>query len=44
MMENGRQIVVLRAAGREPDERLNTLINTVGRIVSERRDGAARPA
>jgi len=44
--ENSRQIVALgemigatRVAGRETDERLNALINTVERLVSERRDG-----
>jgi chromosome segregation ATPase len=37
-----REIEALRAAGRETDERLNTLIDTVERIISEGRDGGPR--
>ncbi|HEV3468150.1 MAG TPA: hypothetical protein VG148_02440 [Pyrinomonadaceae bacterium] len=39
---NSRQIAALTKAGRETDERLNALINTVERILSERRDGGPR--
>lgn len=37
--ENSKQIVESRAAGRETDERLNVLVNTVERIISGRRGG-----
>jgi hypothetical protein len=39
IMENGRQIDALREAGRETDERLSVLVNTVERIISEGRNG-----
>jgi len=34
-----REIEALRESGRESNERLDALINTVERIISERRDG-----
>lgn len=37
--ENSRQIEAMREAGRKTDERLSALINTVERIISERRNG-----
>lgn len=40
--ENSRQIAALREAGRETDERLNVLVNTVERVISERREGGPR--
>lgn len=40
----GEQIAATREAGRETDERLNALINTVERLISERRDGGSRQA
>jgi septal ring factor EnvC (AmiA/AmiB activator) len=36
---NTRHIAELREAGRETNERVNALINTVERLISERRDG-----
>lgn len=38
----GERIEESREAGRETDERLNALISTVERIISERRDGGPR--
>jgi peptidoglycan hydrolase CwlO-like protein len=40
--ENSKQIAAMREAGRETDERLSALINTVERIISERRNGGPR--
>lgn len=39
---NGEQIAALQEAGRETDERLNALINTVERLIDERRNGGPR--
>lgn len=35
---NSKQITALQEAGRETEERLNAFINTVERLISERRD------
>ncbi|MDQ3806464.1 MAG: hypothetical protein M3416_21860 [Acidobacteriota bacterium] len=39
---NTKQITLLQEAGRENEERLNVFINTVARLISERRDGGPR--
>lgn len=39
---NTKQITALQEAGRETNERLNAFINTVERLISERRDGGPR--
>ena len=39
---NTRHIAELREAGRETNERVNALIGTVERLLSERRDGGAQ--
>jgi ABC-type Fe3+ transport system substrate-binding protein len=40
--EQSKQIDAMREAGRETDERLGALINTVERIIDERRNGGPR--
>ncbi len=40
--ENSRQIAAMREAGRETDERLGALINTVERVIGERRNGGRK--
>lgn len=39
---NTRHIAELREAGRETNERLNALISTVERLISERRNGGSQ--